>query len=149
MAVQTHNVTAAEVLEDLPFAEGVVTSTSKGLNTGTLDRWIKQAAGQLNAILIRKGYDVDALGENETELVRMGITAYARGRALKKREWDREDWEDELDTFEDVKRTVRHMDADMGESAPKTNGIHTNVPSALDRDRSDFDHATGGKFHDW
>lgn len=147
MAIQTHNVTAAEVIEDLPFAEGAITASSKGLNTSMVERWVKAAAGQLNAILIRKGFDVDNLGENESELVRMGIFAFARGRALKKREFDGGD--DELAAFDDVKNTIRRMEHDMGETAPSANGIHSNIPSAADRERSDFDHATGGKFHDW
>jgi hypothetical protein len=147
MAIQTHNVTADDVVEDLPFATGTVTATSKGLNTPMVERWVKAAAGQLNAILIRKGFDVDNLGENESELVRMGISAFARGRALKKREYDGAG--DELAIFNDVKDTIRRMDQDMGETAPTANSIHSNIPDAHERDRADFDHATGGKFHDW
>lgn len=82
MAIETHNITTDDVLDRLPLETSRITATSKGLDTGQLDAWVVEAAGQLNALLSRAGADVDNLDDKDTELVRAGILAYAVARAL-------------------------------------------------------------------
>lgn len=129
MSVNTHGVTAQDVLRDsLPFAEGVVTETSTGLNLSMLDAWIVRAAGILNSLLSRNNINPAALTPDNVELVREGIHAYVAGKALEKREFPTDRVQAKFEMFESVKRVLRDMPADISPSYDSARQqVHSNL----------------------
>lgn len=134
MAVETHNVTPEDVLDDLSMAQGTVTSTSDGLSTDQLDGWIKDAAGQLNSILQGRSISPEDLGDNTRQLVQSGIKAYARAKAYEVREFDGEMIDRAWEEWGSVRKTLRSDDRDMGDDLDADAGVQSSVDTSSDKE---------------
>ena len=129
MAVSsTHSVTAQNVLDELPVQTSKITATSNRINTSKVTDWIERASGVLNALLTKAGIDPTSLGDDESELVRSGIIAYAAGQAsvvmqnipadVRSSYWD--DWKD-------VKKILRESPQELGSAQDATDIIVSNI----------------------
>lgn len=128
MAVSTtHDVTAQDVLDDLPYVTKHITATSEPLSTTLIERWVTQGAGQLNAIMTRHGIDPTTLGDDESELVRSGIIAYALAKSLQKRDADDAEIDRAWETWGSVRKTLRELPQDLGDSENADAVIISNV----------------------
>lgn len=131
MAVSTtHSVTAQDVLDELPQRTAHVTATSEPLNTTQIERWVSQASGQLNAIMARHGIDPTTLGNDESELVRSGIIAYAAAKSLTRANAADADVRRQWETWGSVRKTLRDSPQDLGDSQKAENQIGSNVDPA-------------------
>ena len=126
MALFTHTVTTSTVLAGLPFAEGTVTSTSSGLNTGVLASWIEEAAGHVNAILVGRGLDPTALDANTAQVAKSCIHAYARAMALTKRQFPADEVSRQWELYNSGRKTLRDLD-ELGASGAAADGVSSNV----------------------
>lgn len=127
-ASTTHNVTPTDVLDELPVQTSKVTATSTGANTAKLEQWINQAAGQLNAILSRHGIDPTGLNDDEEELIRSGILAYAAAKAAPHISGVSSDaisryWE----TWGSVRKTARDNPQDLGADEDPAASVSSNI----------------------
>lgn len=82
MATHLYQVSVQDVLDTLPANTSNVTATSNGLNTSQIEKYIARASGQITALLVRHGIDPVSVGDDEVELIRDAIIAYASGCSL-------------------------------------------------------------------
>lgn len=122
MATHLYSVTAQDVLDTLPADTRNVTSTSQGLNTSKVEGYIARASGQISAILVRHGIEPSSLGDDEIELIRDAVIAYAGGYSLERIGASTEQINRRFDEW---KRLV-----DMIQSTPQNLGESQNVESA-------------------
>lgn len=136
MSVETHNVTADDVLDGLPLASGQVTASSDGLSTTQIDRWIKRAAGRFNAILEGRSINPEKLDDypNFRETIRAGIIAYAQARALEVRQYDGDRVQSREDEYNEIKSDVRSRARDLGQSIDGSSEVRSNVDTSDDKD---------------
>lgn len=127
MTVNVHTVTVEDVLNRLPMAQGSVTETSKGLNTGMIESFIKTAAGILNALLNRAGASPDTLGADEIELLREGIISYAESRCLVARDYSEDKINRAYRQWEEIRKTIRDYPGDLGQAVSAGARIVSNV----------------------
>lgn len=122
MPQHVFGVSAKDVLDTLPSDTTNVNATSKGLNTQQIEGFISRASGQISAILVRHGISPDSLGDDEIELIRDAVIAYASGYSLERIGSSSEQINRR---FEEWKRLV-----DMIQSTPQNLGESQNVQSA-------------------
>lgn len=122
MATHLYSVTAQDVLDTLPSDTRNVTSTSQGLSTSKVEGFIARASGQISAIITRHGIDPASLGDDEIELIRDAIIAYAGGYSLERLGASGEQINRR---FEEWKRLV-----EMIQSTPQNLGESQNVSTA-------------------
>lgn len=85
MAVELFGVTADDVLDAMPVNVRGVTAGSSGLNTTKITTWIKNGAGQINALLERAQIDIATAATADSparEVARDAIISYAVAQAL-------------------------------------------------------------------
>ena len=134
MAVTTtFGVLSSSVLDGLPFAEGTVTPTSRGLNTNLITSYITQASGQMAAALVSIGCDPEALTDDELQVVASGVLAYARAQCLIKREFPESAYRVHLDEWEARRTQVLHFTGGLGVSDPTNSQITSNSPATPNR----------------
>jgi hypothetical protein len=128
MAVSTtHDVAAQDVLDELTFNTEHVGATTSPLSTTMIDQWVIQAAGQLNAIMTRHAIDPTTLGDDEAELVRAGVIAYAAAKALTRTHGAEADVRRQWETWGSVRKTLRETPQDLGASQLAENQIVSNI----------------------
>lgn len=134
MAVETHGVTASEVLEDTPLIESRVSASGDGVTTNKIDKWIKRAAGQINAILVGRSISPGSIGENLKETVRGAITAYAQAKALTVAEYPGDRIDDAWEEYRALKKIIRSNDRDAGGDIDKGSEVRSNVDTSDDKE---------------
>ena len=132
MAVNVHDVTPGDVVDRLPMASGTVTSDSAGLTTGMIENWIRSAAGILNAVLRSRGIDPDNLEDEERELMREGIIAYAESKALAARDYDDEKVGRAYEHWKDTREIIREFPTDF-DSDDASNRVKSNESTTKPR----------------
>lgn len=118
MAVETHGVTHSDALDELDVDQSLISSSSDRLSTTQIDRWIDRGAGQLNAILRARSIDPSSVADDERELIRSGVIAYAAAksyRALGRSDSADPHWEE----WSSVRKTLRERDRDLGDEIDK------------------------------
>lgn len=134
MAVYTHGVTNADVLEAM---EGIVDvsqidANSDPIATGQIDTWINEGAARINAALTKLGHDEtgDLGDDNATAQVAEAIKSYGAYKLLRALGWParakdfKEDFDEVLQSFNSVSsslniRTTRTL-SDTDTSSNKT-----------------------------
>lgn len=134
MAVSTtFGVLVSGVLAGLPFSEGTVTPTSKGLNSSLVTAFITQASGQLSAALVSIGCDPEVLTDDELQVVASGVLGYARAQCLIKRQFPESDYKPHLDQWEQSRSLILRFVGGLGKSDPTSSQIVSNSPAVPDR----------------
>lgn len=134
MAVSTtFGVLASRVLEGLPFADGTVTPTSKGLNTSLVTSYITQASGQMAAALVSIGCTPETLTDDELQVVASGVLGYARAHCLIKRQFPEGDYKQFLNEWETSRAQVLRFVGGLGKSDPTAAQIVSNSSASPDR----------------
>lgn len=138
MAIETHGVSVAEVKAALPMDTRPITDASQPINNPKLTAWIEEGAAQLNTMLESKGVDVSGLSqfENAYSVVRRAIKTYVAMRTIEAQgdvgplyEGMRRDWEAAL-------KAIKLMTFNtLGNAAPASAVLHTNVPVGRSRRR--------------
>lgn len=133
MAVTTFGVSAQDVLNTLPADTSNVTPTSNGLNTAQVEDFIERASGQVSATLVRHGIDPAALGDNERELVRDAVIAYAAAYSLERIGGAQDQITRRLDEWRGLIKLLRDQPQNLGASQDATTAqkVRSNIdPSA-------------------
>lgn len=134
MAVSTtFGVLVSSVLDGLPFAEGTVTPTSKGLNTNLVTSYITQASGQMAAALVSIGCAPESMTDDELQVIASGVRAYARAQCLMRRQFPEADYRPHLDEWEQSRGMVLSFTGGLGSSDPTSSQIKSNSPAIPDR----------------
>ena len=131
--IQAHGVTNAIILDELPsdLAKNVG-ALSPNLTTGTIDRWIEDAAGTFNSILESKGIDQDNLSENATRVIRVGIINYVVSNCLAKGNYSQESIDSVRLRFRESFEEVKNFPEVLGDDHPSTASIKTNIDMSTD-----------------
>lgn len=82
MAVTSFGVTAADVLERVPFDTTQVSATSRPISTGDIETYIQDGSSSFVAVLTRAGLDPDSLNDDTMRQVRDAVEAYAVAECL-------------------------------------------------------------------
>jgi len=138
MAIETHGVTPDDVLTDLPFADGSVTSSSTGFTTGDLEAWIRRGAGQINAILMGRNMDPSSLSEDWSETVQSAVIAYAQAKALSSREFGEDQTERAWSEWGTLRKIIRERETDAGDSIDASATVRSNVDTSSDKEAPQF-----------
>lgn len=126
-ASTTHAVTASAIVARLPLKPGAVGGASSPLSTTVIDEWIDEAAGQLNALLQRHGVDPADIGGDTLSLVQTGIRAYVTARALSHRGFPPEQVNQQWETWNLVRQTLREDPQSLGDDQPADAQVVSNV----------------------
>lgn len=133
MAVTTFGVSAQDVLNTLPADTSNVTNTSAGLNTEQIEGFIERASGQVSATLVRHGIDPAALGDNERELVRDAVIAYAAVYSLERIGGAQDQITRRQEEWRSIIKLLREQPQNLGASQDATTAqkVRSNIdPSA-------------------
>ncbi|MFB6374633.1 MAG: hypothetical protein ABEN55_16265 [Bradymonadaceae bacterium] len=114
MAIETHSVTASDVLDETDVVQSRITSTSQPLNTDQVDSWIKRAAARVNALLVGRDMDPSSLGDNVKFAVQSAIIAWARAKVLEKTNRDDAEIDRAWSEYRDMREAIKSGDRDMG-----------------------------------
>jgi hypothetical protein len=135
VAIETHNVTPDDVLDELPFATGGVTANSDGLSTDEIDGYIRRYAGRVNAVL--SGRDElpapDEIGDELRQVVRGYILAGVKKLCLEKREYPEDRIGRLEDEASDLLGILRSYDVDMGDDYDADDVVDTNIDTSDDK----------------
>ena len=116
MTINTHDVTVADVTSILPGDFSFLSETSQGLNTVMIEGWIKTGAGLLNSLIRSQGKDIDNLGPDEREVIRMGIIAFAESRCLKATGREQAAIDAAERSWRDTQKAIRDFPSEMAPS---------------------------------
>jgi len=139
----THNVDADDVLGEVPYETQYVTqSDSTPLCKDDIDGWIASASGILNALLTSRGFSPASLGDDEAEVLRAGVIAWAKAKTLSRLKADADEIRDARREYEDYRDVVRKMPQELGNSQTASMTVHSNVdpdaPTAKKWDSDSF-----------
>lgn len=144
MAAHSFGVLVADVLNTLPANTTNITSTSQGLNTVQVEGFISRAEGQVSAILVRHGIAPESLGDDEIELVRDAVVAYASAYSLERIGGSQDQINRRMDEWKRLSELLRTQPQDLGEaqnvqSAQKVqSNINLSCPSPRKWDSRNF-----------
>lgn len=141
-ATTTHSVTNADVQNELAVDTSQISSSSDRLSTGDIDSFIDRAAGQLNAIMRGRGVDPTSLEDDDQELVRSGVIAYATAksyRALGHMSRADSHWEE----WGSIRKTLRSRDRDYGDDRPEDTKPIDDSNVDTSSSKTDPTHGTG------
>lgn len=130
MAIQTHGVTTDIILDEENFIG--ISSSSEGLNTGTIDRWIEDGAAHCNAILESKGIDQDGLTDNATRVVRSCIISFVVKKMYIKSGKSQESIDSKHMEFRDALAQINKMPEVLGDSQNTGAAYKSNIDTTED-----------------
>lgn len=133
MATTSFGVLPSEVLEGLPFAEGTVTETSKGLNFSLINGYINEGSVRLAAAMVSAGMAPDELSDDALSMAQTGVLAYARAQCLIKREFSEADVKPYLDQWHEYRDLVTSFVGGFGVSDATSQQIISTSKATPDR----------------
>lgn len=135
MPADTFGVSAAGVLATLPANTSNVTTTSAGLNTVQIDQFIERAGGQVAAALVRNGISAAGLGDNERELARDAVIAYAAAYSLERIGASQDQVDRRLNEWTRLLKLLREQPQNLGaaQDVQSAQKVRSNIDTSGER----------------
>jgi len=129
-----------DVIRQSPTNMGEITTTSKPINTETVEEYIMLGAAQINGVLQRANIDSPTLDNITTYICKQAVISFAVYRILETVGNPNDPRNQRaLDQFNALKDMIKDSPQDLGNQMSASSTIHSNLDAqSLERNRNRF-----------